>query len=366
MAVKEQLHLGVIYLKCLLRERRRWRGNRTDSAYPRIYYGHDEIPDRNQIASGGIVKIQDLLTCFPNTQEGANIVYLVSSALPHYAHVMLSNAKKSGCKIVVNQNGTASLGWYGEGWQAANRPLQRVLNMADYVVYQSRFCKEAADVHLGRRNTQFEILYNPVDTDFFIPLDDGNRSARLLLAGSHHQFYRVQSAVDAFYHLFPSEPEARLTIAGKYRWCSSEKESLDQLHQYIHEKGLTEYISVEGAYTQEEARSLFHRHDILLHTKYNDPCPRLVVEALASGLPVVYSESGGVPELVGDAGIGIPAPYDWQKLYPPDPDLLAKAVKQINGDYAVFSRLARQRALTHFDVKPWLERHAEIFHSLLM
>ncbi|HWH06801.1 MAG TPA: hypothetical protein VNT23_10265, partial [Gaiellaceae bacterium] len=31
----------------------------------------------------------------------------------------------------------------------------------------------------------------------------------------------------------------------------------------------------------------------LLHTKVNDPCPNVVLEALASGLPVVHPASGG-------------------------------------------------------------------------
>ena len=52
--------------------------------------------------------------------------------------------------------------------------------------------------------------------------------------------------------------------------------------------------------------------------------PTVVLEALASGLPVVYSASGGTPELVGDdAGVGVPAPLDWEQDHPPAPEALA-------------------------------------------
>ena len=104
-----------------------------------------------------------------------------------------------------------------------------------------------------------------------------------------------------------------------------------------------------------------------MHTKYNDPCPRLVIEAMSCGLPIIYSKSGGVEELVGEAaGIGVPAVLDWQKDHPPDPVCLAEATLKISASYEMFSKEARQRAVQRFDVRPWRERHASIFRKLIM
>ena len=91
-------------------------------------------------------------------------------------------------------------------------------------------------------------------------------------------------------------------------------------------------VEFVGPYTQAQAPALMQRADILLHTKYNDPCPTVVLEAMASGLPVVHSKSGGTPELVGnEAGIGIDAPLDWERDHPPSPDDLAAAVLAVAG-----------------------------------
>ena len=105
---------------------------------------------------------------------------------------------------------------------------------------------------------------------------------------------------------------------------------------------------------------------LLLHLKYNDPCPRVVVEAMACGLPIVYSATGGVPELVGDdAGIGLPALEDYEKIYLPEPEALAAAVWRVYRDYRRFSAAARLRAVERFDLRPWLKRHEEIFTELM-
>lgn len=46
----------------------------------------------------------------------------------------------------------------------------------------------------------------------------------------------------------------------------------------------------------------FRQSDLFLAASRNDPCSNAVLEALATGLPVVAHNSGGMPELVGTAG----------------------------------------------------------------
>jgi len=90
------------------------------------------------------------------------------------------------------------------------------------------------------------------------------------------------------------------------------------------------------------------------------------VEAMACGLPVVYSRSGGVPELVGDdAGIGVQAEVSWERHIPPDSKAMAQAVLMIAEKRKQFAEAARQRAVEKFDLKPWIQRHREVFESLL-
>ena len=52
------------------------------------------------------------------------------------------------------------------------------------------------------------------------------------------------------------------------------------------------------------------QHDIYLTASQNDPCSNALIEALSCGLPAVYLNSGGHPELVSFGGLGFDKPEE--------------------------------------------------------
>jgi glycosyltransferase involved in cell wall biosynthesis len=212
------------------------------------------------------------------------------------------------------------------------------------------------------------VLYNPVDTARFVPHERSrSRSVKtLLLGGSPDAWYRVDSAIRTLAALVNRGINAQLLITGRLRWLKDPGACRRQAEALLDDLGLRERVEFLGAYTQEQAPAIYQRADLLLHTKYNDPCPTVVIEALSSGLPVAYSASGGVPELVGtEAGVGVAVERSWEKDIPADPARLADAVESILGDLARLSAAARQRAVDRFDTRHWLARHAGVFEQLV-
>jgi glycosyltransferase involved in cell wall biosynthesis len=328
-----------------------------------VFYGHDRLPSREEQAHGGTIKFQQLEREFPNEPRAFNVLYLGSSTRPPDSAALLELARGRGAAVVLNQNGVAYPGWHGPGWEQTNQPLAELVQAADHVLYQSAFCKLSADRFLGEPQGSWELLHNPVDTAFFTPAERPERPLTLLLGGNQYQRYRFESALRAF-ELIRAETDARLIVAGRIAWHPEARKATREARGALERSPAGRDVEFVGAFTQQDAPALYRRADVLLHTKYNDPCPTVVLEAMSSGLPIVFSDSGGTPELVGAAGIGVPAPLDWDQDHPPAPESLAGAVLASAERRTELAAIARARAVEHFDLRPWVERHRTLFAEL--
>jgi glycosyltransferase involved in cell wall biosynthesis len=324
-----------------------------------VFYGHRAIPAAGEPVAGGLVKLQRLQQEFPNRLRDFNLLYLGSSTLPSDWRTVLRLARSRGARIVVNQDGVAYPGWAGGRTDELNTRLREVLNAADHVLYQSDFCKQTADLFLGEPPGGWEVLPNAVDTRLFAPADSPPPGDPvLLLAGDQTEAYRVESALRTLALVARDEPGARLLVTGSLVG--------DGGARLIGELGLQERVEFIGRYAQRDAPDLYRRAHVLLHTKVNDPCPNVVLEALACGVPVAHSASGGLPELVGpDAGVGVPHEQNWERDVPPDPAALAAAVTTILARLGDYRPAARARAEERFDLRPWLAHHRELFVELV-
>lgn len=323
----------------------------------RVFYGHDVVPAPGERAAGGTAKAQKLAERWLNHPADFSLLYLGTTWLPRDLRPLLWAARRRGAAIVVNQDGVAYPGWAGAETSALNEPLRRAVLAADHVLYQSEFSKRSADEFLGEPRGEWEILHNAVDTSLFTPAatppSDG---PVLLLGGDQTQEYRLELALRTLAVVREAHRDATLLVTG--RLVSPVEPLLDEL-------GLRGDVHLLGEYAQRDAPGIFRRAHLLLHTKVQDPCPTLVVEAMASGLPVVYPASGGTTELVDDAGgIGVAHRASWERDEPPSAEALAEAVSRVLDDLPSYSAAARARAVERFSLEPWLERHAEIFARL--
>ena len=323
----------------------------------RVFYGHDRVPEPDDPVSGGSAKIQRLAARFPNHPTGFTVVYLGSNWVPRDVRALLGLVRRRRIPLVVNQDGVGYPGWAGADTEAVNRPIRALLSAADHVLYQSEFCKRSADEWVGPPAAAWEVLHNAVDTGRFAPEERTPAGGPvLLLAGDQTQAYRLELALDTLVALRRSHPDAELLVTGHV---------VVPVAPMVARLGLEGRVHVLGRYSQKDAPSIFRRAHVLLHTKVHDPCPSVVLEAMACGVPVVHPLSGGTPELVGnEAGVSVPHPDGFDSDHPPEADALADAVTRVLETLPSYSAAARRRAVEHFALEPWLDRHRELFERL--
>jgi len=126
--------------------------------------------------------------------------------------------------------------------------------------------------------------------------------------------------------------DVRLTVVGPTVGKMGEEER-DRVLASASEHGVADRVDFVGARTLPQVLAIAREHDLfVLPTLPGEGVPRVLLEAMASGLPVVVSDVAGVPTLVQDEVNGLLVP-------PADPPAIAAAVDRLIGDGDLRRRL---------------------------
>jgi glycosyltransferase involved in cell wall biosynthesis len=194
-----------------------------------------------------------------------------------------------------------------------------VSRLSDLTVFQSEYARTATLERFRVIAHDGPVIHNPVDLDCFRP--DGER---LPLTGSS----RVASVSwstnpkkgsAAVYDTARRNPDITFYLCGRY----------DNVPVLPNVKPL-------GVLDRDSLATTLRSCDALLTYSENEACPNHVLEALASGLPVLYRDSGAMKEIIGDAGLEVA------------PDTFAGIFGSILQNGREWSRRARQRASDRF------------------
>ena len=330
--------------------------NKKSQNIPKLYYGGAIKGD----IGGPSVKIQKLSKIFPEYNWNFNTVYLLSNSI-YLNSISINLIKKKKLPILLNQNGVFYPQGFKGDWQKANSRMSKIYHSADYVIWQSNFCKKASEKFLGKRKGRGEILYNAVDTSIFTPNSKfSNKKFTFLITGNIRKDsnYRILSVLFALKEIIKLDKNIQLTIAGSI-------EDQKYLNFIIRSLKLEDYIIFLQKYTQKEAPEIYQKADAYITMSYQDNCPTAILEAMACGLPILYSSSGGVPELVGEeAGLGIHVEENWHQTKVPSKSDIINGMKEIIKNKINMSKASRKRAVEFFDIREWTSKHKLIVEKL--
>jgi glycosyltransferase involved in cell wall biosynthesis len=147
-------------------------------------------------------------------------------------------------------------------------------------------------------------------------------------------------------------PELRVEIAGSGS-CEPPLRSLAE------RLGVASVVTFLG--WRKDVDSLHRRWQVLVQPSAHEGFGIAALEAMAAGLPVVASATGGLPELVEDERTGFLVPAG-------DVEALAARLDRLLQDEALRARIgdaARERALRSFSVAEMAARTAAVYDRLL-
>jgi len=212
--------------------------------------------------------------------------------------------------------------------------------------------------------TPVERLPKGVDADRFRP-DGPSLRERLGLAGKRVvltiarlvPIKNVQRLLDAMALVRGRMTNAHLVIVGDGSDAGSLRESAAAL-------GIADAVTFAGYVPHAETPDYYRAADVFALSSDFDNSPNVVLEAMASALPVVTTDVGGVRELVADR-TGATA---GAMVVPKDPKALADALEQfLNAPDAARAAgaLNRTRATTEFSWRASAMRLLDVYHRVL-
>ncbi len=136
------------------------------------------------------------------------------------------------------------------------------------------------------------------------------------------------------------------------------------LEKLADELGIRERVRFTGQLPSSALPPIYHQLDALClpsltRDNWKEQFGRVLVEAMASGLPVIGSDSGAIPGVIGDAGLVVPEG---------DSDALAGALRQLRDQPQLRATLREKglaRFLAHFTDEKIATATVDVYRQML-
>jgi glycosyltransferase involved in cell wall biosynthesis len=217
------------------------------------------------------------------------------------------------------------------------------------VMFPTHFMRAEFGRH-GICPVESRVVYGAVDTVPYAAIADRRPSRtdagplRLLYAGRLTREKGVHTAIEALGWLVRehSTRDVRLTIAG-----GGDPAYEAEIARRVQENGVERLVTFKGPQPRDEMPRLYGESDVLLFTSiWHEPFGRVLVEAMASGLAVIGTPTGGAAEILADGRNALVFPAE-------DARELARQIRRLQESPALSDRLVaqgRDDARARFDV----------------
>ncbi|MGQ5522099.1 glycosyltransferase family 4 protein [Chitinimonas sp. PSY-7] len=224
-----------------------------------------------------------------------------------------------GCAVVINYRGGNAEPFFA----SAPAYVLKMLGKVALRVTPSNFLLRVFANH----GLVAEVIPNIIDLSRFSvgPLRHFDNAPHIVVTRNLEPIYDIPTAILAFAQIRIHFPAARMTVAGS-------GPELANLQALVAEQGLTEAVYFSGRIENADIPKLYAEADCMLNPSTVDNMPISILESFASGVPVVSTCAGGIPDMLSDGVSGLLVPIG-------DPAAMATAAQKVLQDRKLAERL---------------------------
>jgi glycosyltransferase involved in cell wall biosynthesis len=207
--------------------------------------------------------------------------------------VLLAATKLAGGRALLHLHAAQIVQFHASLGPAGRMLLRWMFRSADHCVVLGEVWRRWVADTFDVRPNQISVVYNGVPATVAKPRTapvDGR--FRLLFVGNLLERKGVKDLLQAFAIPSLRARDIELTMAGG---------GPVELYQGMAERlGIADRVTFTGWVSQDAARSLMVNADALILPAYDEGLPLVILEALASGTPVICTPVGSIPEVLSD------------------------------------------------------------------
>jgi MMP alpha-(1->4)-mannosyltransferase len=278
-------------------------------------YDYDLIHD-NQSLCYGLLQLQDM---------GLPVVSTIHHPITKDREISLASANGFKHRLLIKR------------WHSFLGMQKKVVKRLKHVLTVSSQSQGDIAEAFGIRASQIKIVYNGIDTETFSPVPGIERlPCRIMATASADQPLKgLDYLLEAIASLSPRNPNLELLVVGMPKPGGHTEKMIEKL-------GLSQSVRFVNNLETKEITRLYARATMAVIPSLYEGFGLPAGEAMSCGIPVISSNGGALPEIVGDAGIIVPTA---------DSSALAKAIGDLlenPGKRNSLGTKGRQRILDKF------------------
>lgn len=261
-----------------------------------------------------------------------DVVHFTKAALPFVQHYPTVVTIYDVIPILFPQSQTAfaRLVWPGT--------LRHAAQQADHIITISEASKKDIVKHLSVMGEKVTVTPLAVNSEFEIKnirLTGPTSKTYILFLGTIEPRKNVPALVRAFARIASDIPHT-LVIAGR------QYKGIEDVRTAIRTTGLIDRVTVRDTVPARELPALYANADLFVWPSIYEGWGFPPQEAMAAGTPVIVSDGGSLPEVVGDAGEVVPFTVNSISARPHDTAFEAALAERIR---SVLVNPAKQTAM---------------------